>query len=81
MGELDQELSLTQKYFIRIGLFYPSLRKTSKLLGLETTKYRFERGIDPNSMIDGLNIATDMIIKICGGQASKFSITGKKTIK
>ncbi len=73
----------TKNILLESAYFSPSsIRKTSKLLGLETdAKYRFERGIDPNSMIDGLNIATDMIIKICGGQASKFSITGKKDYK
>ena len=40
-------------------------------------KYRFERGIDPNSIIEGLEIATELILRICGGEASKFVITGK----
>ena len=40
-------------------------------------KYRFERGVDPNSIIEGLELATKLITEICGGQASKFTITGK----
>ena len=32
-------------------------------------------------MIDGLKIATDLILKICGGAASKFNISGKKEYK
>ena len=32
---------------------------------------------DPNSVKEGLEAATNLIIKICGGEASKFSITGK----
>ena len=32
-------------------------------------------------MIDGLKIATDLILKICGGEASKFNISGKKGYK
>ena len=49
----------TKNILLEFAYFSPSsIRKTSKLLGLETdAKYRFERGIDPNSMIDGLNIA------------------------
>ena len=39
-------------------------------------KYRFERGIDPNSIQEGLEVATALIIKICGGEASKFNIVG-----
>ena len=73
----------TKNILLESAYFYPSsVRKTSKLLGLETdAKYRFERGIDPNSMLEGLKSATDLILKICGGEASKFSITGKKETK
>ena len=44
-------------------------------------KYRFERGIDPNSVSEGLQVATNLILKICGGQASKFTIIGKNSPK
>ena len=73
----------TKNILLESAYFVPSsIRKTSKLLGLETdAKYRFERGIDPNSMIDGLKIATDLVLKICGGEASKFEITGKNSHK
>ena len=73
----------TKNILLESAYFHPSsIRKTSKLLGLETdAKYRFERGIDPNSVIDGLKIATDLILKICGGEASKFNVTGKKEYK
>ena len=73
----------TQNILLESAYFLPSsIRKTSKQLGLETdAKYRFERGIDPNSIIDGLKIATDLILKICGGEASKFNIAGKKEYK
>ncbi len=73
----------TKNILLESAYFLPaSIRKTSKQLGLETdAKYRFERGIDPNSMIDGLQTATDLILKICGGEASKFYISGKKEYK
>ena len=73
----------TKNILLESAYFLPSsIRKTSKLLGLETdAKYRFERGIDPNSVIDGLRIATDLIVKICGGEASKFNISRKKEYK
>ena len=32
-------------------------------------------------MIDGLKTATDLILKICGGEASRFKISGKKEYK
>ena len=34
-------------------------------------------GIDPNSITEGLEIATELILNICGGKASKFIISGK----
>ena len=73
----------TKNILLESAYFLPSsIRKTSKLLSIETdAKYRFERGIDPNSMTDGLKIATDLILKICGGEASKFNISGKKEYK
>ena len=73
----------TKNILLESAYFYPSsVRKTSKKLGLETdAKYRFERGIDPNSVMDGLKIATDLILNICGGEASKFNISGKKEYK
>ena len=44
-------------------------------------KYRFERGVDPDSIIDGLELGARLITQICGGQASKFIVTGKNLQK
>ena len=73
------ELSTTN-ILLEAAYFLPSsVRKTAKKLNLETdAKYRFERGIDPNSVAEGLHIATNLILDICGGEASKFQIVGKK---
>ena len=63
--------------------FLPSsIRKTSKILGIETdANIDLKRGIDPNSINEGLEKATNLILKICGGEASKFQIVGKKIHK
>ena len=76
------ELS-TKNILLESAYFYPqSVQKTSKILNIDTdAKYRFERGIDPNSINEGLEAATNLIIKICGGEASKFSIAGKSQVK
>ncbi len=73
----------TKNILLESAYFLPSsIRKTSRELAINTdAKYRFERGIDPNSVLEGLQVATDLILKICGGQASKFSITGKNSQK
>ena len=69
----------TKNILLEAAYFLPSsIRKTARELNINTdAKYRFERGIDPNSIKEGLELATELIIKICGGEASKFMITGK----
>jgi len=73
LTELD-----TKNILLESAYFLPtSIRKTSRVLNINTdAKYRFERGIDPNSIKEGLEIATALIVKICGGSPSKFSIVG-----
>ena len=68
----------TKNILLESAYFTPnSIRKTSRLLNITTdAKYRFERGIDPNSIKAGLEIATALIVKICGGEASKFNFSG-----
>ena len=68
----------TKNILLESAYFLPaSIRKTSRVLNINTdAKYRFERGIDSNSIIEGLKLAAALIVKICGGSASKFSIKG-----
>jgi len=69
----------TKNILLESAYFFPSpIRKTSKLLNIDTdAKYRFERGIDPESVIPGLELGMCMILDMCGGEPSKFSIVGK----
>jgi len=73
----------TKNILLEAAYFSPSsIRKTARALNINTdAKYRFERGIDPNSIKEGLELATDLILKICGGEASKFQINGKTNQK
>ena len=73
----------TKNILLESAYFIPSsIRRTARDLNINTdAKYRFERGIDPNSVTVGLEMATEMITKICGGKASKFVVTGKNTFK
>ena len=68
----------TKNILLESAYFYPpSIRKTAKKLNIDTdAKHRFERGIDPNSISEGLKLAACIILDICGGEASKISITG-----
>ncbi|MEL7047814.1 MAG: phenylalanine--tRNA ligase subunit beta [Pseudomonadota bacterium] len=50
---------------------------TGRKTGLTTdARYRFERGVDPQSVVPGLDLATRMILDICGGTPSKKLIAG-----
>ncbi len=73
----------TKNILLESAYFLPSsIRKTGRELNINTdAKYRFERGIDPNSIKEGLEIATELIVRICGGEASKFTITGQTSQK
>ena len=84
IGGLSTSTELeTKNILLESAYFSPiSIRKTARELNLNTdAKYRFERGIDPNSIIEGLELGAELITKICGGHASKFSITGKNSKK
>jgi phenylalanyl-tRNA synthetase beta chain len=55
---------------------------TGRKTGLVTdARYRFERGVDPASERPGLDLATDMILKFCGGEVSKAKVAGKEPIQ
>jgi len=73
----------TKNVLIESAYFNPrSIRKTSKILNIDTdAKFRFERGIDPLSIEQGLQRAAELIKKICGGKISKFDIQKTKNIK
>ena len=73
----------TKNILIESAYFNPrSIRKTSKILNIDTdAKFRFERGIDPLSVEQGLQRAAELIKKICGGEISKFDIQKTKNIK
>ena len=73
----------TTNVLIEAAYFNPrSIRKTSKVLNIDTdAKFRFERGIDPLSIEQGLHRAAELIKKICGGEVSKFDIQKTENIK
>jgi phenylalanyl-tRNA synthetase beta chain len=73
----------TKNVLIESAYFNPrSIRKTSKILNIDTdAKFRFERGIDPLSIEQGLQRASELIKKICGGEVSKFDIQKIENVK
>ncbi len=73
----------TKNILLESAYFEPkSIRRTAKKLNLDTdAKFRFERGIDPLSIEDGLNKAALLIKEICGGEISKIDIQKVQTFK
>tara|TARA_Y100000590_G_scaffold467198_1_gene645345 strand:+ start:2337 stop:4742 length:2406 start_codon:yes stop_codon:yes gene_type:complete len=72
----------TTNVFLEVALFDPiSIARTGRKLDLQSdARYRFERGIDPNSIEWGINKACQMILELCGGEASKITVAGNYKI-
>ena len=73
----------TKNVLLEAAYFDPgSIRNTAKKLNIDTdAKFRFERGIDPLSIEDGLNKAASLIKEICGGEISKIDIQKSEIYK
>ena len=70
----------TVNVFLESAYFTPlSVAATGRLLNAESdSRTRFERGIDPASAVNGNEIATRLILDICGGEASELVISGSE---
>ena len=69
-GEETAVTEKTKNVFLESAWFNPSnIRRTSQRLRLSTeSSYRFERGIDPEGVILGLERATDYMVRLAGGE-------------
>lgn len=70
----------TTNVFLESAFFDPvSIAMAGRKLGvLSDSRYRFERGVDPALVLLGLDIATQMIVEICGGEISEKEIVGQE---
>lgn len=77
-GEASGCTESTTNVLIESAWFDPvRTATTGRKTGLVTdARYRFERGVDPQSVLPGLDLATQMIEKLCGGTPSKARIAG-----
>ncbi len=77
-GERTGCTAETVDVFIESALFDPvRTAATGRKLDLQTdARYRFERGIDPAFVIGGAELATRMILELCGGEPSRLVIAG-----
>jgi phenylalanyl-tRNA synthetase beta chain len=55
-----------------------NIAQTGRKLGINSdARYRFERGVDPAFMVPGLEMATRLVMEICGGTPSENVVVGK----
>jgi phenylalanyl-tRNA synthetase beta chain len=68
----------TTDVLIESALWEPlNIARTGRELGIITdARYRFERGVDPEFMAPGLELATNMVLELCGGEASETEVVG-----
>lgn len=68
----------TVNVFLESAYWDPiTIAATGRALRINSdARYRFERGVDPAFTLDGLELATQMILDLCGGVPSDLAIDG-----
>jgi phenylalanyl-tRNA synthetase beta chain len=68
----------TTDVFIESAWFDPiRTAQTGRDTGIASdAQYRFARGVDPQSLVPGLELATRLILSLCGGEASDVVLAG-----
>ncbi len=72
-GEHSGVSEATTNVFLEVALFDPIRVATTgrKLAILSDARYRFERGVDPQSGLWGAEVAARLIQELCGGEVSE----------
>lgn len=78
-GEASGVTEETTEVLVESALFDPvRTAETGRRHGIESdARYRFERGVDPDFVVSGMEIATAMILELAGGEPSEITIAGK----
>ena len=78
-GEHSSVTDETTDVLLEIAYFEPeAIGVTGRKLGLATdARTRFERGVDPAFLDDGLALLTDLIVQTCGGEPTEVTVAGK----
>ena len=68
----------TTEVFLESAFWDPiTIAATGRALKINSdARYRFERGVDPAFTLPGLDLATQMILELCGGEASDLAVDG-----
>tara|TARA_R110002051_G_scaffold235962_4_gene297295 strand:- start:284 stop:1723 length:1440 start_codon:yes stop_codon:yes gene_type:complete len=78
-GESTGCSDATTDVFVESAWFDPiTTAQTGRSLGINSdAQYRFARGVDPASVVPGLELATRLILDLCGGEPSEVVVTGQ----
>jgi phenylalanyl-tRNA synthetase beta chain len=73
----------TADVLIESALWNPfNIAQTGRRLGVNSdARYRFERGVDPHFTGPGLELATRMVLELCGGTPSEVTLAGNPFIE
>lgn len=68
----------TTNVFLECAYFDPlTVARAGRALGVNSdARYRFERGIDPAFTLDAIELATQMILDLCGGEVGSVVQSG-----
>ncbi len=80
MGGMDTgSFEDTKNVFIESAYFDPArIARAGRKQGIiSDARYRFERGVDPQFVLPGLELCTQLILEWCGGEASDVVIAGE----
>ncbi|MER9407466.1 phenylalanine--tRNA ligase subunit beta [Mesorhizobium caraganae] len=68
----------TTDVLIESALWDPiTTARTGRTLGIITdARYRFERGVDPEFMVPGVELATKLVLEFCGGDPMETEVVG-----
>jgi phenylalanyl-tRNA synthetase beta chain len=77
-GETSGVTESTTDVFLESAYWDPiTIATTGRALKINSdARYRFERGVDPAFTLPGLHAATQMILDLCGGEASEIVTDG-----
>src|SRR5215470_13349715 len=77
-GEKTGCAETTTDVLIESALWVPmNIAQTGRKLGINSdARYRFERGVDPAFTLPGLELATKMVLDLCGGAPSEIIVAG-----
>ena len=77
-GEHSGSDDSTTDVLIESALWDPlNIAQTGRKLGINTdARYRFERGVDPEFCVQGLDLATHLVVDLCGGTPSDMVLAG-----